>query len=163
MTETSKSGPENLTLQSCSYFVSVFIAFKIHCFQNLFIAPFEKVGLYWICFVLPSFLPSVHHSVHPHQINFRRTFSENVRVTKLKLVIHIPSRLLYLVYRNQGQGPIALRVTSFDRFYNLPLMKNFHYRFLRSYESSKSETRYTNGKWDVVSCISERGPWAYNS
>ena len=44
---------------------------------------------------------------------------------------------MYCVYQNQGQGPIALGVTSLNTFYNLPLMKNLHYRFLRNYESYK--------------------------
>ena len=30
-----------------------------------------------------------------------------------------------LVHQNQGQGPITPGVTSLDRFYNFPLMKNF--------------------------------------
>ena len=37
-------------------------------------------------------------------------------------------------------------------------MKNFHYRFLRSYESAKVVTWYTHGQWAVVSCVPESGP-----
>ena len=42
-------------------------------------------------------------------------------------------------------------------------MKNFPYKFLRSYESCKAETWYTHGQWAVVSCIPESGLRAYNS
>ena len=38
------------------------------------------------------------------------------------------SGLMYHVYQNQGQGPI----TPLDRFYNLPLMKNFQLAFLKN-------------------------------
>ena len=41
-------------------------------------------------------------------------------------------------------------------------MKNFHYRFHRSYGSSKVETWCTHGQWAVVSCIPESGLRAYN-
>ena len=51
----------------------------------------------------------------------------------------------------------ALRVTSLDRFYNLPLMKNFLYRFLRNYQNCKVETWYTHGQWVDVSCVWESG------
>ena len=37
-------------------------------------------------------------------------------------------------------------------------MKTFHYRVLRSYESSKFETWYTHGQLAVVSCIPESEP-----
>ena len=39
-------------------------------------------------------------------------------------------------------------------------MKNFHYKFLRIYESSKVGTWYTFGQWAVVLCIPESGPRA---
>ena len=42
-------------------------------------------------------------------------------------------------------------------------MNSFHYRFLRSYESSKVETWYTHEQWAVVLCIPESGLMAYNS
>ena len=38
----------------------------------------------------------------------------------MKLDTHIDNGLMYRVYRNQGQGPITLGFTSFDRFNNLP-------------------------------------------
>ena len=63
-----------------------------------------------------------------------------MKVAKLKLGTHIDNGLMYGVYRNQGQGPITLGVTSFDRFYNLTLLKNVYYKFLRNYESCKVET-----------------------
>ena len=43
----------------------------------------------------------------------------------MKLGTHIPSGLLHRVYQNQGQGSIPPGVTSLDRFYNIPLVKNF--------------------------------------
>ena len=83
------------------------------------------MGLYWICFVLlsfhQSFLPSVQLS-DKFSLHF---FSRTVRVTKLKLGIHMSNGLMYHVYLNQGQGPITLGVTSLDRFYNILLMKIF--------------------------------------
>ena len=86
-----------------------------------------------------------------------------MKAVKLKLGTHMDNGLMYLVYRNQGQGPITLVVTSLDMFYNLLLMKNFRYRFLRNYESCKVETSYTHGQWADVSCVPESGPRAYNS
>ena len=71
--------------------------------------------------------------------------------------------IMYCVYRKQGQGPITLGVTSFDRFYNLPLLKNFRYRFRRNYESCKLKTWYTHGQWAAVSYIPESGLRPYNS
>ena len=62
-----------------------------------------------------------------------------MKAVKLKLGTHIDNGLMYDVYRNQGQGPITLGVTFLDRFYIIPLMKNFRYRFLRIYESCKFE------------------------
>ena len=122
----------------------------------------KKVGLYWICLVLPSFLPSFRLSLLPSVIPsfhpvirsiFVTLFSGTVTFTKLKIGTHIPTGLMYCVYLNQGQGPITLGVTSLDRFYFLPLMKIFCYTFLRNYESCKIETWYTHGQWTDVSCI----------
>ena len=53
---------------------------------------------------------------------------------------------MYCVNWNQGKGSIILEVTFLDKFYNLPLMKNFDYRLLRNYESCKVETWYIHGK-----------------
>ena len=53
--------------------------------------------------------------------------------------------------------------TSLDRFYNLPLMKNFHHTFLKYFKCNKVETWYTHGQWVDVSCIQESGPRAHNS
>ena len=86
-----------------------------------------------------------------------------MKAVKLKLGTHMDNGLMYRVNRNQGQGPITLGVTFLDRFYNLPLMKSFCYRFLRNYESCKVETWYTYGQWADVSCIPESGPRVYNS
>ena len=41
-----------------------------------------------------------------------------MKAVKLKLSTYMDSGLMYLVYQNQGQGPIIRRVTSLDRFYN---------------------------------------------
>ena len=71
------------------------------------------------------------------------------------------SGLMYSIYRNQGQGLITLGVTILDRFYNLPLMKTFLYRFLRNF--CNVETRYTHGQWADVLYILESGSRAYNS
>ena len=50
-----------------------------------------------------------------------------MKAVNMKLGTHMDSGLLYHVYRNQGQG-----VTSLDRFYNLPLMKNIVALFSRT-------------------------------
>ena len=47
-----------------------------------------------------------------------------MKAVKLKLGTRMGSGLMYCVYQNQGQGP-----TTFDSFYNLPLMKNFPSHF----------------------------------
>ena len=105
----------------------------------------------------PSVIPSIQLSD-----NFLPHFSRTVRVTKV--LVHTYSvGLVYRVYRDQRQGPTTLGITSFDRFYNLPFMKNFCYSFLRNYESCKVETWYTHGQWADVSCVPESGPRAYNS
>ena len=65
------------------------------------------------------------------------------------------------VYLNQGQGLITLGVTTFDRFYNLPL-KIFHTFFLRTVKSYKVETWYTQGEWVDVFSIPKSGPRAHN-
>ena len=63
-----------------------------------------------------------------HQWNIFVTDFSGSKALKLKLGTCMHSGLMYPVYQNQGQGPITLRVASLDRFYNLPLMKNFHHR-----------------------------------
>ena len=47
---------------------------------------FETVGLYWICLVISSFLPSVIPSFLPssYQINFRRTFLKHCKGYKVE-------------------------------------------------------------------------------
>ena len=47
----------------------------------------------------------------------------------MKLGTHKDKGLMYRVKRNQEQGRITLGIKYLDRFYNLPLMKNFRYRF----------------------------------
>ena len=54
-------------------------------------------------------------------------FSGTKKAVKLK---HKDSRLMHPVYQIQGQGPIALRITSLDRLYNLPFTKHFRHTFL---------------------------------
>ena len=51
---------------------------------------------------------------------------------------------------------------SFDRFYNLPLLKNFLHTFLKNYKGYKIETWYTYAWWVDVLCIPESGPRAHN-
>ena len=63
---------------------------------------------------------------------FITDFSGTMKVIKLKLGTHMDSGLFYRVYKNQGQGPISLGVTSLDRFHNLPLMKTFCRTFLKN-------------------------------
>ena len=66
-----------------------------------------------------------------------------MKAVKFKLDTHMDSGLMmYCVYQNQSQGPITLGVTSLDRFYNLPLMKNFHHTFLKNCKGFKVETWY---------------------
>ena len=72
------------------------------------------------------------------------------------------SGLLYCVYQNQDQGPTTLEVTSLDRFFNLPLTKNFCHTFLKNCKGNKVETWYTHGQWVDVSCILESGPKVHN-
>ena len=72
--------------------------------------------------------------------NVHYRFLRTIEVVKLKLGTHMDNGPMYRVYWNQGRGPITLGVTSFDRFYNISLMKNFLYRFLMNYESCKVET-----------------------
>ena len=95
----------------------------------------------------------------PLMKNFVTISSRAVWVTKLKLGTHMDSGLMCRVYLNQGQGPITFGVKSQD---SLPSMKDFHYRFLRNYESCNVETRYTHGQWVDVSCTPESGPRAHN-
>ena len=44
-------------------------------------------------------------------------FSGTMKAIKLKFDTLMDNGLLYPVYQNQGQGPIALGVKSLDRFY----------------------------------------------
>ena len=85
-----------------------------------------------------------------------------MRGVKLKPGIHMDNRLMYSVYQNQGQGPITLGVISLDRFYNLPLMKNFRHSFLKNCQGYKVETWCTHGHWVDVLCIMESGPRDHN-
>ena len=85
-----------------------------------------------------------------------------MKAVKLKLGTHMDTGLMYRVYQNQGQGPIT-RVTSLDRFYNLPFTKNFGHTFPKNCKGYKVETWYTNGQWADVLCIPESGPRAHNS
>ena len=48
-----------------------------------------------------------------------------MKAVKLKLGTHVDSGLMYREYQNQGQGPITLRVTSIDRFYNFAINESF--------------------------------------
>ena len=82
-----------------------------------------------------------------------------MKAVKLKLGTHMDNGL----NQNQGQEPISLGVTSFDRFYNFPLMKKFCGTFLKNCKGNKVETWYTYGEWVDVSCILESGPSAHNS
>ena len=85
-----------------------------------------------------------------------------MKVVKLKLGTNMDNGLMYRVYQIQGQELITLGVTSLDRFYSLPLMKNFRHTFLKSSKSYKVETWYTRGQWVDVLCVSESVPRAHN-
>ena len=71
---------------------------------------------------------------------FITDFPGTMEAVKLKLGTHMDNELMYPIYWNQGEGPMTLGVTSLDRFYSLPLMKTFPYRFLRYDVSCKVET-----------------------
>ena len=60
---------------------------------------------------------------------FVTDFSGTMKAVKLKLGTHMDNGLMYRVYQKQDQGLITLGVTSLDRFYNLPSMKNFRHIF----------------------------------
>ena len=85
-----------------------------------------------------------------------------MKVVKMKLGTHMDNGLLYHVYQNQGQELLTLEVTLFDRFYNLPLMKNFRHIFLKNCMGYKVESWCTHGQWVDVLCIRESGPRAHN-
>ena len=63
-----------------------------------------------------------------------------MKTVVLKLGTHMDNGLLYHVYQNQGHGPIAIRITFPDRYYNLPSMKKFHHLFLKNCKDYKVET-----------------------
>ena len=65
-----------------------------------------------------------------------------MKAVKLKLGTHMDNGLMYYVYQNQGQEHITRGITSFDRFYNLLIMKNFHHTFLKNWKGYKVETWY---------------------
>ena len=60
-----------------------------------------------------------------------------MKVVKLKLGTQMDNGLMYRVYQNQGQGPITLCITFFDRFYDSPLMKIFVTDFSESMTAEK--------------------------
>ena len=66
-----------------------------------------------------------------------------MKAVKLKLGTHMDKGLMYRVYQKQGQGPITLGLTSLDRFYNLPIRKNFSHFFLKNCKGYKVETWYS--------------------
>ena len=80
-----------------------------------------------------------------------------MKAVKLKLGIRVDSGVMYRVYQNHAQGPLTLEVTSLDRFYNLPLMKNLRHTFLKSCKGYKVEIWYTHGQWVDVLCKPESG------
>ena len=60
-----------------------------------------------------------------------------MEAVKFKLGKHKDNGLMYHVYQNLSQGPTTLRVTYLDKFYNLPLKKNFHHTFLKHSKVTK--------------------------
>ena len=85
-----------------------------------------------------------------------------MKAVKLKLGTNMDNGLMYCVYQKHGQELITLGVTSLDRFYNLPLMKNFHHIFLKNCKGYKGETWYTHGQWVDILCMLESRPRAHN-
>ena len=85
-----------------------------------------------------------------------------MKAVKLKLGTHMDSGLMYRIYQNQGQGPITLRISLLDTFYNLLLMKNFCCTFLKNCKGNKVETWYTHGQWVDVLCFRNQGQGPIN-
>ena len=110
----------------------------------------KKLGLYWICLVLLWFC----HSVTFQMKIFVTLFSGTMRPRRLKLVTHVDSGQIYLVYQNQA----APAYSSFYFFIFLPLqflnIEIFRHTFLRNCEACKVETWYTRGH---VLCLLESG------
>ena len=71
---------------------------------------------------------------------FITDLSGAIKAVKLKLGTHMDSRLMYSEYENQSHGPITLWITSLDRFYEFPLMKNVCRTFLKTCKGDKIET-----------------------
>ena len=63
-----------------------------------------------------------------------------MKAVKFKLGANMGSGLMYRVYHNQGHGPITLRITSLDRFYNFAISETFCHAILKSCKSYKVET-----------------------
>ena len=78
-----------------------------------------------------------------------------MKAVTLKLGTHMDKWLMYSVYQNQHQGPITLRVTYLDRFYNLPFMNIFVTLF--SKKGYKVETKYTHG-YGLMYCVYQNIP-----
>ena len=86
--------------------------------------------------------PLIVFTILPLMKNFCHTFLKNYKGFKVETwYTHGQWADVLCVSKS---GPRAHK--SLDRFYNLPKMKNFHDRFLMSYESSKVETWYTHGQ-----------------
>ena len=85
------------------------------------------VGLYCICLVLPSFLPSICHPIHPHQTNFRHTFLKNCKGYKVETVplanyTHTQwADVLYIL--ESGQGPMVFGHGSWTWFLGVKMPK----------------------------------------
>ena len=56
----------------------------------------------------------------------------------MKLISHLVSNVMKVLWQNGGQGPITLGLMSFDSFSNFAILENFHNRFLRNYKSLKA-------------------------
>ena len=70
--------------------------------------------------------------------NFCYRFLRSYESCKLKTGKQMDSGLMYPIYQNQGQGPISLRVTYLDTFYNSAIIeKNFVTLFSRTVRVTK--------------------------
>ena len=90
-------------------------------FTRLLQPRFEKVGLYWICPVLPSFC----HSVTFQSKFFITLFSRTVRPRRLKLCTHVDNGQMYRVYWNQAAALIHPFISSFFFLSNFQKLKFF--------------------------------------
>ena len=67
---------------------------------------------------------------------------------------------MYRAYQNQHQGPITLRVTYLDEFYNLPFMNIFVTLFSKKVTKLKPSTHMDSG---LMYCVYKNIPESWPS